>query len=103
MANFALLATFQQAGTGSAVALPSTVPASPSNLGSVRGEGVRVIIANLKASSGSLFYGGAGVTTGTGKEVPPGTSDTIIVNDTAEIYIVGATSTASVAVFSNVG
>lgn len=97
MANFALLACGQQAATAAAAALPSVIPPSPLP-GAVRGEGVQVILENLKASTASLFYGPAGVTPATGKELAPGAQDVITVNDLSQIFIVAAvisTATAS--------
>lgn len=99
MPNNALLSSGQQGATAVAAPLPQTVPASPANLGGVRGEGVQVILSNLKASTASFFYGGPGVTPTTGKEIVAGaTEPPIFVNDTSEIFIVAVgagTATAS--------
>lgn len=94
MPNFALLSTGQQAATGSAVALPVTCAATPTGTGTVGanqpGPGMRVKLAS-KSSGSSVFYGPAGVTTSTGKELVSGVDgDEIVVNDTSEIYIVGS-------------
>jgi len=104
MPNFALLATGQQAVTTAPTALPSVVPANPFG-GSVRGQGVRVILENLKASTASFYYGNnnnvASSGNNAGKEVAAGTQDVIMVNDLAQIYVVAAangTATASWAV-----
>ena len=98
MANFPLLSAGQQAVTASAVALPVTVPAAPA--GQVQGQGIRVILGCTKASTASLFYGPAGVTTATGKEIPPGTSDTIFVNDTSQIFVIAAAPSTATATWS---
>jgi hypothetical protein len=103
MSNFALLASGQMVGNAAAQNLPATVPASPANLGGVRGEGVRVNIGCLKASTTSIFYGSSNaVTASNGKEVPPGSTETITVNDTAEIwFFAAATATLTWAAFNN--
>lgn len=103
MPNYGLLAIGQQPATTVATPLPSVVPPNPLGAlglagGSVRGEGVQVIIENLKASTASFFYGGGNVTVGGGKEVPPGTQDTLALNDLAQLSIIAAangTATAS--------
>ena len=95
MSNPTLLATGQQAATATAAALPSVVPASPLT-GSVRGEGVYVTLSALKANNASVYYGPAGVTTATGKELVAGTTDPpFLVTDLAEVYIVGNGQTVS--------
>ncbi len=102
MPNYALLATGQQAVTTAATALPSVIPQNPLGSvlsgGAVRGEGAKVILTCTKASTASLFYGGPGVTTATGKEIAPAAQDTIKVNDLAQLNVIAAangTSTAS--------
>lgn len=101
MPNFPLVAVGQQAVTTVAVALPSVVPANPMNSvvgGGVRGEAVQAILACTKASTQPLFYGPAGVTAATGKEIAPGNQDPILLNDLAQIFVIAAangTSTVS--------
>ena len=109
MPNYALLATGQQpVTTGAAQALPSVVPANPLNavFGSTnipRGEGVRVNLACVGAAA--LFYGNnSGVTIGNGKAIAAGGSDSFVVNDLAQVFVVAAangTSTASWSVTNN--
>ncbi len=105
--NFALLSTGQQAVTTAAVALPQTVPPNPLGTGTVRGEGIKVILGNLSSSTASLFYGSnspTALTTANGKEIQKGTQDVITVNDTSEIYVIaalGSTATATWAAYNN--
>lgn len=96
MPNYALLATGQLPVTAVAQQLPQVVPASPTNLGGVRGEGVQVILTCLKASTVSLFYGSSNaVTTANGKEIAPGNQDVIVVNDLSEIWVIAASANAT--------
>ena len=53
MANFAMLAVGRQAVTATAQSLGETIPPNPL-AGSVRGEGFKLIIGNLAASTASL-------------------------------------------------
>lgn len=109
MPNYALLSTGQQAvTTGAAQPLPSVVPANPLNtvLGSSnipRGDGVKVNLACV--GSAALFYGNNnGVTTANGKAIAAGNSDSFVVNDLSQVFVVAAangTSTASWSVTNN--
>jgi hypothetical protein len=81
--------TGQQAVTATAAKLNGGTSTSFSN---------GVILKNLSTSSASLFYGGSGVTTSTGCEIPPGGSDVLPVSDISSVYVIAAvvsTSTAS--------
>lgn len=103
MANFPVLASGQQAVTTGAAALPATAPAPPA--GAISGQGLRVTLGCTKASTASLFYGPSGVTPTTGKEVPAGTSDTLFVNDTSQIFVVAVANSTATATWSatNIG
>jgi len=93
MPNYPLLSTGQQAVTASAQPLPA--------LPSVPGTGYRVILEALKANSASVFYGTAGVTDTTGKELAPGNSDTLEVNNLNMIHVVAAATGGSVSWVAN--
>lgn len=97
MANFPLLSAGQLAVPATASPLPATFT-PPS--GAVSGQGLRVVLGCTKASTAPLYYGPSGVTPTTGKEVPPGTSDTIFVGDTAQIYVVAASVSTATATWS---
>lgn len=102
MSNFALLASGQIVGNAAAQQLPPTVPSNPLP-GTVRGEGIKVNIGCTKASTTSIFYGSSnGVTGSNGKEVPPGAVETVVVNDTSQIWFFGAaTATLTWSAFNN--
>lgn len=68
----------QQVVTTSAVALPS---------GTIT-EGF--VLQALSTNSVSIFAGGAGVTTATGIEIPPGAAVSILVNNTNKVYVICA-------------
>lgn len=86
--NYPLLETGQQAVTAAAVALP-TLP-------TVQGTGYRVILEALKANAASIFYGPQGVTDSTGKELAPGASDVLHLNNLNLIYVIAAATGNSV-------
>jgi hypothetical protein len=99
MSNYPLIVTGQQAVTAAAVPLPTQIQPNPF-AGSVRGEGFQLILGNLKASTASLYYGPAGVTTATGKEVPAGSQDIIRVNDPSQIFVIAAAPATATATWS---
>jgi hypothetical protein len=91
--NAPMLRTGQQAVTNAAVALPSLIGSA----GETLAEGLQITLRNLKASTASLFYGPAGVTTATGNELAPGEAITFILNDLALIFVIAAASSTATA------
>lgn len=88
MAKYPLLSTGQQAVTTAAVALPS--------LAATPGDGLRVILSALKANGASIYYGGPGITTATGDELPAGTSKILHVDNLNQIAVIAAAGGSSV-------
>jgi hypothetical protein len=74
-----------------------TTAALPLNAGTSTNCKNGFYLGNLSASTASLFYGAAGVTTSTGKEIPAGQTRPIPMADVSQTFVIavaGGTATA---------